>query len=180
MDLMEIQDLMKMRNITNSIFRPKSKFINIMNPRIGDKEISQWLKIRIWWKRLWINDSWLGMRLFFNHYGSTVILGFWIRTDLFVQLLELFLLSFIFENLWWGKSVFWRRLWIRRWLINEVAAPAFMILFHNTLLGFMTYSWLIHADPQTLASIHSTVTKPKHSETNALLKLLVLLVLNYL
>ena len=47
MDLMEIQDLMKMRNITNSIFRPKSKFINIMNPRIGDKEISQWLKIRI-------------------------------------------------------------------------------------------------------------------------------------
>ena len=38
MDLMEIKDLMKMRNITNSIYRPKSKFINMMNPRIGDKE----------------------------------------------------------------------------------------------------------------------------------------------
>ena len=38
MDLMEIQDLIKMRNITNSIFRPKSKFISMMNPRIGDKE----------------------------------------------------------------------------------------------------------------------------------------------
>ena len=34
MDLMEIKDLMKMRNITNSIFRPESKFIDMMNPRI--------------------------------------------------------------------------------------------------------------------------------------------------
>ena len=40
---MEIKDLMKMRTINNLIFRSNIKLINMMNPRIGDK--NQWIEL---------------------------------------------------------------------------------------------------------------------------------------